>query len=331
MSYEIKVGNVYLNSVGQRCEIIAISQDEGIRYKLSNGNTYTTSQNNILRRWKLQKENQMNIQPKYKPGDKVRVRADLSPSIDYKMENSDATDTAVGRMLKYKGKVVTIEEINKLTKKYILKETGGHWTDEMFEGLAEEISQKSKTADIPKYLDRPPQAGDYVERVSDIAFFLADRNPSVICKVESTDSGDTVRINGKLYHSKRFKVLNPIHPEYPQSHKQINMPVEATEPSSPEQKSNQKMETQMKKLDLVLLFQFLATQATEKVDATNAKHIGILIDSEDSYVGYVYANTIKELQDIVRKPENEGRKLHIFDYSQTLAQKPRPVAKVARV
>lgn len=39
----------------------------------------------------------------------------------------------------------------------------------------------------------------------------------------------------------------------------------------------------------------------------------------------------QELQDIVRKPENEGRKLHIFDYSQTLAQKPRPVTKVARV
>ena len=331
MSYKVKVGNVYLNSIGQRCEIIAISQDGAIRYKLSNGDTYITRQHNILKHWKLQKENQMNIQPKYKPGDKVKVRADLLSYIRYKMGDSGAIDVASSKMLKYKGRIVTIKDYHHNSSgKYTLEEVGYFWTDEMFEGLAEEISQTQKSTNIPKYLDRPAQAGDYIERILDIAFFLADRNPSVICKVESTDSGDTVRINGKLYHSKRFRVLNPIHPEYP-DHKQIGTPVEVMKPSKPEQKSNQKTETQMKKLDLVLLFQFLATQSTEKVDATNAKHIGILIDSEDSYVGYVYANTIKELQDIVRKPENEGRKLHIFDYSQTLAQKPRPVTKVARV
>ena len=97
--------------------------------------------------------------------------------------------------------------------------------------------------------------------------------------------------------------------------------------------TNQQMEKQMPNSNLTLLIQFLAAAqlAEEKVDATNAKHIGILVESDGSYVGYVYANTIKELQDIVRKPENEGRKLHIFDYNQTIAQKARPVTQVSRV
>ena len=95
--------------------------------------------------------------------------------------------------------------------------------------------------------------------------------------------------------------------------------------------TNQQMEKQMPNFNLTLLIQFLAAQAAAKVDATNAKHIGILAESDGTYTGYVYANTLKELQDIVRKPENEGKKLYIFDYNQTIAQKPRPVTQVSRV
>ena len=98
-----------------------------------------------------------------------------------------------------------------------------------------------------------------------------------------------------------------------------------------ENNTNQQTEKQMPNFNLTLLIQFLAAQAEDKVDATNAKHIGILAESDGTYTGYVYANTLKELQDIVRKPENEGRKLHIFDYNQTIAQKARPVTQVSRV
>lgn len=98
-----------------------------------------------------------------------------------------------------------------------------------------------------------------------------------------------------------------------------------------ENNTNQQTEKQMPNSNLILLIHFLATQAEEKVDATNAKHIGILAESDGTYTGYVYANTLKQLQDIVRKPENEGRKLHIFDYNQTIAQKVRPVTQVSRV
>ncbi len=73
-----------------------------------------------------------------------------------------------------------------------------------------------------------------------------------------------------------------------------------------------------------------AMSAEEVTDATNAKHIGILTESDGSYVGYVYANSIDELEDVVRTPANESRTLHIFDYSTTLAQKPRKVVAVAR-
>lgn len=112
------------------------------------------------------------------------------------------------------------------------------------------------------------------------------------------------------------------------------VPIPELDNQTSEQSKNntiKQTEKQMTNFNLTLLIQFLAKQSEEKVDATNAKHIGILAESDGSYVGYVYANTIKELQDIVRKPENEGRKLHIFDYNQTIAQKARPVTQVSRV
>jgi len=90
-------------------------------------------------------------------------------------------------------------------------------------------------------------------------------------------------------------------------------------------------EETMNKLNLVLLLEMMAAMSAKEVtDATNAKHIGILTESTGSYVGYVYANTLAELEDVVRTPANEGRTLHVFDYSTTLAQKPRKVVAVAR-
>ena len=90
-------------------------------------------------------------------------------------------------------------------------------------------------------------------------------------------------------------------------------------------------EETMNKSSLILLLEMMAAMSNEEVtDATNAQHIGILTEVNGSYVGYVYANTLAELEDVVRKPSNEGRTLHVFDYSTTLAQKPRKVVAVAR-
>ena len=90
-------------------------------------------------------------------------------------------------------------------------------------------------------------------------------------------------------------------------------------------------EETMNKSSLILLLEMMAAMSNEEVtDATNAQHIGILTEVNGSYVGYVYANTLAELEDVVRTPANEGRTLHVFDYSTTLAQKPRQVVAVAR-
>lgn len=104
----------------------------------------------------------------------------------------------------------------------------------------------------------------------------------------------------------------------------------ATECSQPTLNTIPEEET-MNKSSLILLLEMTAAMnAKEVTDATNAQHIGILTESNGSYVGYVYANTVEELEDVVRKPANEGRTLHVFDYSTTLAQKPRKVIAVAR-
>lgn len=68
---------------------------------------------------------------KYKVGDKVRVRSDLKNNKMY------GTQMFVKDMEQYKGKGVTIKYDNNY---YEIEEDEGywHWTDEMFEGLAED-------------------------------------------------------------------------------------------------------------------------------------------------------------------------------------------------
>lgn len=72
---------------------------------------------------------------KYKVGDKVRVRSDLKLGRRYLMEDEETGDSFVEPMDNLLGKVVTIKEI---ATKYRIEEMTYNWTDEMFEGLAEE-------------------------------------------------------------------------------------------------------------------------------------------------------------------------------------------------
>ena len=69
---------------------------------------------------------------KYKVGDKVRVRRDLKNDVGYGSRHT------VKEMMDYKGNVVTISEVR--TNCYWIEEDkkAWDWTDEMFEGLAED-------------------------------------------------------------------------------------------------------------------------------------------------------------------------------------------------
>lgn len=77
---------------------------------------------------------------KYKIGDRVKVREDL---IFGEFCNDDDCDFALGRN-KYRGKIVTILKI--LGSYYIIKEDNGmwSWSEDMFEGLAEENIPKKE-------------------------------------------------------------------------------------------------------------------------------------------------------------------------------------------
>lgn len=85
---------------------------------------------------------------KYKVGDKVIVK-----SLDWYNENKDAYGNVnvpccfVRAMSKFCGKVVTIRRVNDMS--YSIEETYSFsWSDEMFEGLAEEMYAYLKTKDI---------------------------------------------------------------------------------------------------------------------------------------------------------------------------------------
>jgi hypothetical protein len=85
---------------------------------------------------------------KYKVGDKVIVK-----SLAWYNENKDAFGnvrvpcTFVSGMRKYCGKVVTIRSVN-MNSYSIEEDYGCSWSDEMFEGLAEEMYAYLKTKDI---------------------------------------------------------------------------------------------------------------------------------------------------------------------------------------
>lgn len=75
---------------------------------------------------------------KYKPGDAVRVRADLKYNTDYYMRsgpNKDAALIAVSNMVNLAGKIVHITDYS-ASGQYRVEEDSERWrwTDEMFEG-----------------------------------------------------------------------------------------------------------------------------------------------------------------------------------------------------
>jgi len=82
---------------------------------------------------------------------------------------------------------------------------------------------------------------------------------------------------------------------------------------------------------LLKLLETLLTQQEEPKSAINSEYVAIMTDSNNNYVGYVYFDTLEEATAIMQLPENEGKKLHTFQYNTTLAQKPRKVIEVGRM
>ena len=85
---------------------------------------------------------------KYKIGDKVRVRNDIEVHREYKMEDSKELAWITPEMLKFKGEILTITEINQYGK-YRVKEDNELWcwTDEMFSGLVASLPKVVITTD----------------------------------------------------------------------------------------------------------------------------------------------------------------------------------------
>lgn len=79
----------------------------------------------------LSKYNRCNSKTKYLPGDKVLVRPDLKPGRYYSMADGSNSNIAVGGMINFAGKVVTISYLS--DRQYRIKEYTCFWTDEMFE------------------------------------------------------------------------------------------------------------------------------------------------------------------------------------------------------
>lgn len=73
--------------------------------------------------------------PKYKKGDKVRVKSTLKENTHYFMENKESPDITVNEMVALAGTIVTIIKASN-TGYYIEEDYEQYyWTDEMFEPI----------------------------------------------------------------------------------------------------------------------------------------------------------------------------------------------------
>lgn len=73
---------------------------------------------------------------KYKVGDKVRVKANLSAEGWYDSSENGERNVAVDEMLELAGKIV---EISQADDQYTIKDYGFNWVDTMFEPIEEDF------------------------------------------------------------------------------------------------------------------------------------------------------------------------------------------------
>ena len=191
---------------------------------------------------------------------------------------------------------------------------------------------------IPMYLNRKPQVGDYVHRKEehlrvsfDIKTFkLKDALiPYKIIKLYKNH----LEFDGiGPWDIDKFNVINPNHPSHPEYSLQ-NVSTNNDKPASVAPSANPTptlKEPEMNNTTLKLLLTLMGVTTETIKDATNSNYIGIITDQDNTYVGYVYADTIKQLKEIIAKSENEGNTIHCFKFQDSFKQATRPVVKVTR-
>lgn len=88
----------------------------------------------------------------YRIGDRVRIRYDLMNGPIYRMfDDPNINNTANREMVKHAGQIVTISDIN--FGQYLLDELRFYWTDEMFEGFADDADDAAFEFDPDKLFE----------------------------------------------------------------------------------------------------------------------------------------------------------------------------------
>ena len=81
----------------------------------------------------------------YKEGDKVKVRSDLNVGDSYYSRDGKTYDSFVYDMKPFAGKIVTIKYVHHDGYKYHIEGCSYNWTDDMFEGKADEFEASLPT------------------------------------------------------------------------------------------------------------------------------------------------------------------------------------------
>lgn len=147
-----------LTKAGKKVKIKAVTKTG--RYKIE-GSCFTWTDEMFEEKTEPKKETtktKVDKSPRFKAGDKVRVRADLKPSYTtrYFMADGHTDDTFVAGMDRFCGEIVTIREIISCGK-YRIEGSEYNWVDEMFEDQKVEPTKNRE----PKVGDRIRMTDNY--------------------------------------------------------------------------------------------------------------------------------------------------------------------------
>ena len=153
---------------------------------------------------------------KYKVGDKVRVRKDIVDNSKY------GGELFTGEMRQFVGKVVTISELLDDDKYFIREDTSEYaWTDEMFEGLANDAIK-------PDYYERsamqPLEVMQRIMTAEQFEGFLLGNCIKYRMRCENKGQRDSDMYKARQYAywlemTKEGRIINPSEDRVPDSYR----------------------------------------------------------------------------------------------------------------